>query len=127
MKKILCVVETAYRGTLEEQDDAVLWLTHALKKAGGEMAVLLRGNAVNYAVAAQDPAGVGIGKLSIERPLYPHKDLLSMKEAGIPIHVVREDAEERGIAPASLVQSLELVSDSDLAGLFSQYDQVWHW
>ncbi len=68
MKKILCVVETAYRGTQEEQDDAVLWLTHALKKAGSEMGVLLRGNAVNYAVASQDPTGVVIGKLPIEHP-----------------------------------------------------------
>ncbi len=127
MKKILCVVETPYRGTLEEQDDATLWLTHALKKAGSEMGVLLRGNAVNYAVASQDPAGVVIGKLSIEHPPYPHKDLLKMKEAGIPVRVVREDAEERGISPQSLVKNFTLVSGSELAGLFSQYDQVWHW
>ena len=45
------------------------------------MAVLLRGNAVNYAVAAQDPAGIVIGKLSIEHPIY-HKDLLKMQQAG---------------------------------------------
>ncbi len=127
MKKILCIVETPYRGTLEEQDDATLWFTHALKNAGGEMGVLLRGNAVNYAVAAQDPAGVVIGKLSIERPVYPHKDLLKMKEAGIPIRVVREDVEERGIPLKSLVGDFELISNGDLAGLFSQYDQVWHW
>jgi len=127
MKKILCVVETAYRGTQEEQDDAVLWLTHALKKAGSEMGVLLRGNAVNYAVASQDPTGVVIGKLPIEHPPYPHKDLLKMKEAGIPVRVVREDVEERGISPQSLVKDFTLVSGSELPNLFSQYDQVWHW
>ena len=127
MKKILCVVETPYRGTQEEQDDATLWLTHALKKAGSEMGVLMRGNAVNYAVAAQDPTGIVIGKLSIERPPYPHKDLLQMQEAGIPVHVVREDAEERGISLDSLVKDFRLVNKNQLAGLFSQYDQVWHW
>ena len=127
MKKILCIVETPYRGTLEEQDDATLWFTQALKNAGGDMGVLLRGNAVNYAVAAQDPAGVVIGKLSIERPVYPHKDLLKMKQGGIPVHVVREDVETRGISLNSLVKDFELVSSSELPRLFSQYDQVWHW
>lgn len=127
MKKILCVVETPYRGTQEEQDDAVLWFTHALKSAGSEMGVLLRGNAVNYAVAQQDPTGVVIGKLPIEHPPYPNKDLLKMKGAGIPVRVVREDAEERGISAESLVKNFELISRSELPGLFSQYDQVWHW
>lgn len=127
MKKILCVVETPYRGTQEEQDDATLWLTHALKKAGSSMGVLLRGNAVNYAVAGQDPVGVVIGKLPIERPPYPNKDLLKMKEAGIPVHVVREDAEERGISLKSLVKDFKLVRSRELPRLFSDYDQVWHW
>jgi sulfur relay (sulfurtransferase) DsrF/TusC family protein len=127
MKKVLCVVETPYRGTQEEQDDAVLWLTHALKKAGSDMGVLLRGNAVNYAVAAQDPAGVVIGKLHIEHPPYPQKDLLKMKEAGIHVRVVREDAEERGISLQSLTKDFEVVSRSELPGLFSKFDQVWHW
>ncbi len=127
MKKILCVVETPYRGTLEEQDDATLWLTHSLKNAGGNMGVLLRGNAVNYAVAAQDPAGVVIGKLPIERPVYPQKSLLKMKQAGIPVRVIREDVEERGISLESLVKDFELISGSELPNLFSQYDQVWHW
>ena len=80
--KILSIVESAYRGTLEEQDDAVLWLSHALKNAGAEMGILLRGNAVSYAVAAQDPAGLVIGKFSIEHPANPNKDLLKMKQAG---------------------------------------------
>lgn len=127
MKKILCIVETPYRGTQEEQDDAVLWLTHALKNAGSEMGVLLRGNAVNYAVARQDPVGVVIGKLPIEHPPYPHKDLLKMKGAGIPVHIVRDDAEERGISLDSLVKDFKLISRSELPGLFSQYNQIWHW
>ncbi len=35
--------------------------------------------------------------------------------------------EERGITPKSLVKDFTLVSGSELAGLFCQYDQVWHW
>lgn len=127
MKRILCVVETAYRGTQEEQDDAVLWFSHALKNGGGDVGILLRGNAVNYAVATQDPAGLVIGKFSIEHPANPNKDLLKMKQAGMPVCVVREDTEERGIAPDSLTKDFELINRRDLPGLFAQYDQVWHW
>ena len=127
MKKVLCILETAYRGTLEEQDDAALWFTHSLKNAGGDMGVLLRGNAVNYAITDQDPTGITIGKIEIERPLHPERALLDMKAAAIPVRVVREDVEERGIPIERVVKSVELVNRAELPGLLSQYDQVWHW
>ena len=127
MKKILCIVETAYRATQEEQDDTVLWLAHALKNAGSEIGVLLRGNAVSYSVGGQDPTGIVIGKLPIEHPPYPEKDLLRMMMAGIPVHVVREDVEERGIPLDCLVKDFELIRNDQLPGLFTRYDQIWHW
>ncbi len=127
MKKVLCILETAYRGTQEEQDDAALWFTHSVKNAGGDMGVLLRGNAVNYAITDQDPTGITIGKIGIERPLYPDRALLDMKAAAIPVRVVREDVQERGIPIARLVKGVELVSRTELPALLSQYDQIWHW
>lgn len=126
-KKILCIVESAYRGTLEEQDDSIMWLTQALGKAGGQMSVVLRGNAVNYAVKAQNPVGVSIGKLAIEHPIDPTADIARMKGAGIPVYLVQEDLAKRGIGAQALVGDVQLIAQRELAGMFAGYDHVWHW
>jgi hypothetical protein len=125
--KILSIIETPYRGTLEEQDDASLWFTHAVKNAGAEFGVLLRGNAVNYGLKRQNPEGIKIGSLPIERPCKPNKDLLSMKEAGITVQVVREDLADLGISMDDVVPDFELVGRDRIPDIVRQYDQVWHW
>jgi sulfur transfer complex TusBCD TusB component (DsrH family) len=127
MPKILSVVERAYRGTVEEQDDTVLWFAWTVKKAGAPMDVLLRGNAVNYAIEGQDASGLTFGNVSFGGPVVIEHDLQSMMKDGIQVYAVKEDLESRGIDPPRLLKGIQLISSQEIASLLSQFDQIWHW
>jgi sulfur relay (sulfurtransferase) DsrF/TusC family protein len=125
--KVLNIVEAAYRATLEEQDDTIIWLTHAMKGANANVDVLLRGNAVNYAVKAQDASGLKFGDQAQTQPPQLANDLAKLKEKGAKIFVVEDALLERGIETGELIGGLEFVSRSQVAKLFGDYDQIWHW
>jgi hypothetical protein len=125
--KTLCIVGTAYRATLEEQDDTVLWITAAMRGAGGELAVLLRGSAVNYAVPSQDASGLAFGDLRQTQPPLIARDLMHLMEKGVPVHYVQDDVAERGIGAAGLIEGLQPVRASALPQFFENFGRVWHW
>ena len=122
----LQIVETAYRATLEEQDDPVLWLARAMRDAGAELAVLLCGNAVNYAVARQGVT-LQIGAWVQERPPQLPGDILALVAKGVPVFVIAEDAADRGIAVASLVPQVGLIGRAQLPAFLAEFARVWRW
>ncbi|MET4696521.1 DsrE family protein [Endozoicomonas lisbonensis] len=125
--KVLSIVETAYRATIEEQDDTIIWLSHAIKGAGADMDVLLQGNAVNYGVLEQDAGGLAIGKEPQTQPPDIVGDIEALIEKGCKVFVVREDLDARGIKESELLEGLNKVARSNLADCLNGYDQVWHW
>ena len=89
--KTLNIIEAAYRGTIEEQDDTIVWITHAMQGAGADLAVLLRGSAVNCAVRAQDASGLQFGAEKQTQPPSLADDLAALLPKGVPIYAVEED------------------------------------
>ena len=127
-KKTLNIVESAYRAVMEEQDDTILWLLAAMQGAGAEHTVVLRGNAVNYAVAGQGVPGLTVGEWKqTQAPKMDHDVLDLIEKRKIPVYVVAEDLSDRGIDQSELVAGVQLLSRTALPGMFGDYSLVNHW
>ncbi|HEX4523780.1 MAG TPA: DsrE family protein [Casimicrobiaceae bacterium] len=125
--KILSIVDTAYRATLEEQDDTILWFNHALRNNGAEVSILLSGNAVNYALQGQDAAGLAIGERPLAHPPQPDQDLVRLIAANVPVSVIDEDVSERGLPSDRLIAGIARVKRQDVAAAIERFDHVWRW
>src|SRR6187399_1220609 len=106
-KKTLNIVESAYRAVMEEQDDTILWLLAAMQGAGAEHSVVLRGNAVNYAVAGQGVPGLTVGEWKQTQAPKMDRDVSDlMEKRKMPVYVIAEDLADRGIDSGDLVSGV---------------------
>ena len=127
-KKTLNIIESAYRAVMEEQDDTIMWLLAVMQGAGAEHTVVLRGNAVNYAVAGQGAPGLTVGQWKQTQAPRMDKDLLDLIEKRkIPVYLIAEDLAERGIEREALVPGVKLLSKAALPALFGEHALVSHW
>jgi intracellular sulfur oxidation DsrE/DsrF family protein len=125
--KTLSIVESAYRATIEEQDDTIVWLHGAMKAAGADLALLLRGNAVNYLVQRQDAGGLAFGDWRQTQPPRIASDLAALAAKGVDICYVAEDVTERGIERNELINGAQPVARETVAEILGRYERVWYW
>jgi len=127
-KRTLNIVESAYRAVMEEQDDTILWLLAAMQGANGAHTVVLRGNAVNYAISGQGAPGITVGGWKQTQAPKMDRDVADLIEnRNIPVYVIEEDLAERGIARDELIPKVTLLSRRALPALLADYDLVAHW
>src|SRR5579864_1431163 len=125
--KTLSIIESAYRATIEEQDDTIVWLHGAMKGAGADLAVLLRGNAVGYLVQKQNAAGLSFGDWKQTQPPAIASDLAALAAKGVDICYVAEDLAERGIERNELINGAQPVARTAIGDLVGRFDRVWYW
>jgi sulfur relay (sulfurtransferase) DsrF/TusC family protein len=125
--KTLQVIETAYRATVEEQDDTIVWLTHAMLGAGGQFGMLLTGNAVCYAAREQRASPLAIGDWQQSHAPDLSADVSGLVAKGVALYAIEEDLEERGIRDAQLIDSLSVIPRAELPRLLEEFTRVWKW
>ncbi len=124
--KVLHMLSSAWRATLEEQDDPILWLTQAMRESLA-IDVLLTGSAVGYGVSGQDASGLCFGaRRQTQAPRLP-EDLGRLLAHGARVLYVAEDAAQRGIERAELLDGLEAVPRAGLPELLTGYERVLSW
>jgi hypothetical protein len=90
--------------------------------------VVLRGNAVNYAVAGQGAPGLTVGEwMQTQAPKMDRDVLDLMGNRNIPAYIVEADLAERGIGHNELVPGVRLLPRKALPRLFAKYAIVSHW
>ncbi|GJM04860.1 MAG: hypothetical protein DHS20C09_08510 [marine bacterium B5-7] len=125
--RALQIIETAYRGTLEEQDDTIIWLTHAMKGIDADISVLLCGNAVNYILNDQTPPMLRFGNWEQTQKTDIEGDLIKLIDKGVEVFVVQEDLKIRGLSNRKHIWGVKWIERNRLPSLLEKYDRVWHW
>ena len=125
--KALQILQSAYRCTVEEQDDPALWFVQVLKTAQGDVDIVLKNNAVNYAIVNQDASGLSFGNWKQSQPSKLNQDLQQAIDQGITIYAIAEDITVRGIPDEKLLTGIKKISRLEMSNLFNNYDQVWTW
>ena len=72
-----------------------------MKGAKADIDVLLRGNAVNYAVKAQDAGGLSFGGREQTQPPKIADDVIRLKAQGAKIYVVEDALRDQRPGPAA--------------------------
>ncbi|GBF79139.1 hypothetical protein [Aphanothece sacrum] len=125
--KVLQIIQSAYRCIVEEQDDPVIWFAQVLKSGDGDVDILLKGNAVNYAVNGQGGDGIILGTWQQTCPAKVDQDLHQALNSGLKVYAIAEDITLRGIPETKLISGIQKLSRKELPNLFEEYDQVWSW
>lgn len=127
VKRHLAIVERAFRGSLEEQYGHILWVATSLRKMKTEIDVILKGNAVLYAVKLQPRRHLDIGRLQIDQLPDYVQSITDMMASGMTLYVMQPDCYRLGIAIEELIPGVQSINTEEFVACLECYDLPWFW
>ena len=127
VKRHLAIVERAFRGSLEEQYGHILWVATSLRKMKTEIDVMLKGNAVLYAVKLQPRRHLDIGRLQIDQLPDYVQSITDMMAAGMTLYVMQPDCHRLGIKIEELIPGVQPIDTEEFVACLERYDLPWFW
>ncbi len=125
-KNILSVLSHTEYGNLEDSDIG-LFASAFAPVASQHLTLLLRDDAVNYAVRGQDGSGIKVAGAVVQPGFMIETDLKAVQQTKIPVFVIREALEARGIEPDELIPGVQLLSNNEFGKFVDRFDTVWNW
>ncbi|NGO12377.1 hypothetical protein G5C60_33430 [Streptomyces sp. HC44] len=119
----LAIVERAYRGAVEVAYFDALFLGIEIHRQLG-LDLLLRGEAVTYAVDAPPPEPLLVGKRLLDTLDAPRADLLRLRDLGVGIRVESEDLAALGLSADRLIDGAECVAAGEFTACWPDYDRI---
>jgi predicted peroxiredoxin len=125
--RYLAVVERAYRGTLEEQCAHILMANLAFTRLGAPTDLLLRGNAVLYAVKDQARPHLDIGAVHVDTLPHFGSSVKTLLDEGVNVYACDAGCERLRLDRDRLIDGVRPVDLEHVARLFAAHDAVWFW
>lgn len=126
-KSSLAILERAFRGGLEEQYGHILWLSRIMKAMGAPTSVMLKGDAVCYALGAQKRQSIIVGDRRVSGISHHASGAMALIRDQVPLFVWAPDAERLGLQVGEFVDGVQLVDEADWPSLVIRHDCVWYW
>ena len=123
----LAIIERAGRGTIEEQYADILWLCRVLMRMRLPTTVLLRGNAVYYALRKSEPVTLDIAGQQIPAVWQQDRSVAELLHEGVPVYASDEDCRRLAIRAQDLVPGVVRTDLAGIAQLCNAHDRIWYW
>lgn len=91
-----------------------------------DLTVVLRGDAVELAVDGEQPRAIELAGVALPSAVSG-QDLRALLESGIPVCADGGDVARRGLAPADLIDGVDVADDARLDELLRSAEAVLSW